>query len=118
MKKKKHSYFKDDIRRILLLYAFFPAVILTFLLLLMFWGYWKMDVERTNIRENEGLQEILEDTVHAYSDFIEDIADEEEIYKGKLDAASRADILTASTPSTTASENLLTFMSSTADTIR
>lgn len=92
MKKKKHSYFKDDIRRMLLLYAFFPAVILTFLLLAMFWGYWKMDVERTNIRENQQLQEILEDTVHAYSDFIEDIADEEEIYKAKLDAASRADI--------------------------
>jgi len=92
MKKKKYSYFKDDIRKMLLLYAFFPAMILTFLLLVMFWGYWKMDVVRTNSSENEKLAVSLEKSVEAYSEFIEDLSEESEIYQGRLSSAERADV--------------------------
>jgi len=92
MKKKKYSYFKDDIRKMLLLYAFFPAMILTFLLLVMFWGYWKMDVVRTNSSENEKLAVSLEKSVEAYSEFIEDLSEESAIYQGRLSSAERADV--------------------------
>lgn len=92
MKKKKYSYFKDDIRKMLLLYAFFPAMILTFLLLVMFWGYWKMDVVRTNSSENEKLAVSLEKSVEAYSEFIEDLSEESEVYQGRLSSAERADV--------------------------
>lgn len=92
MKKKKYSYFKDDIRRMLLLYAFFPAMILTFLLLFMFWGYWKMDVVRTNSRENEKLSLSLENSIEAYSEFIENLSEESVIYRGELSNGERADV--------------------------
>ena len=92
MKKKKYSYFKDDIRKMLLLYAFFPAMILTFLLLFMFWGYWKMDVVRTNSRENEKLSVSLENSVEAYSDFIEDLGEESAIFQGNLSNGERAEV--------------------------
>ena len=92
MKKKKYSYFKDDIRKMLLLYAFFPAMILTFLLLFMFWGYWKMDVVRTNSRENEKLSISLENSIEAYSEFIDELSEESAIYQGKLSNSERADV--------------------------
>ncbi|MFH5836927.1 sensor histidine kinase [Proteiniclasticum sp. C24MP] len=92
MKKKKYSYFKDDIRKMLLLYAFFPAIILTFLLLFMFWGYWKMDVVRTNSRENEKLSAGIEESVEAYSQFIEDLSDESRVYQRELSNGERAEV--------------------------
>ena len=62
MKKRTHSYFKDDIRRMLLLYAFLPAMVLTFLLLFMFFFYWNMELKNTVEAENgeEGLEKILD----------------------------------------------------------
>ena len=92
MKKKKYSYFKDDIRKMLLLYAFFPAMILTFLLLFMFWGYWKMDVVRTNSRENMKLSSSIEESVEAYSAFIEDLSDDPEVYERTLSNGERAEV--------------------------
>ena len=77
MKKIKHSYFKDDIRKVLLLYAFFPAVILTFLLLLMFGSFWKMDVVRTNQRENREVGQVFENTISSFSAFMEELGADE-----------------------------------------
>ncbi|WP_312652791.1 histidine kinase [Proteiniclasticum sp.] len=92
MKKNKYSYFKDDIRKMLLLYAFFPALILTFLLLFMFWGYWKIDVVRTSSRENDKLSASLLESVESYSEFIEDLSDESELYRRALSNGERADV--------------------------
>ncbi len=74
MKKSKHSYFKDDIRKVLLLYAFFPALVLTFLLLFMFGSFWKMDVVRTNQKENREIRQGFEKTINSYSRFMEQLS--------------------------------------------
>ncbi|MGB4587990.1 MAG: histidine kinase [Clostridiaceae bacterium] len=79
MERRRHSYFKDDIRKTLLLYAFIPAVLLTFLLLFMFWGYWKIDVERTTKSENNLLTSEVSKTVSSYMDFAEGVAKDESI---------------------------------------
>ncbi len=81
MGRRKHSYFKDDIRKTLLLYAFIPAVLLTFLLFFMFWAYWKIDVERTTKRENTQLTSELSTTVSAYMDFAGNLAKDESILR-------------------------------------
>ena len=92
MERRKHSYFKDDIRKTLLLYAFIPAVLLTFLLLFMFWGYWKIDVERTTKSENNQLTSEISKTVSTYMDFAETLAKDESILLNGSSNSMKADI--------------------------
>ncbi len=92
MKKSKHSYFKDDIRKVLLLYAFFPAVILTFLLLLMFGSFWKMDVVRTNQRENREVGQVFENTISSFSAFMEELGADEGLLLEGFNLGKRAEI--------------------------
>ncbi len=92
MKKIKHSYFKDDIRKVLLLYAFFPALVLTFLLLLMFGSFWKMDVVRTNQRENREIAEIFENTISSFSGYMEELGAKEGLLLEGFSLAEQAEI--------------------------
>ena len=93
MKKSKHSYFKDDIRKVLLLYAFFPAMVLTFLLLLMFSSFWKMDVVRTNQRENKEIADIFETTLSSFSGFMEDLSAKEGLLVEGFSLTEQAEVL-------------------------
>jgi two-component system sensor histidine kinase YesM len=52
MKNQKHSYFKDDIRRMLLFYAIVPVVLLTLACLLIFWGIWSYTIRKSTREEN------------------------------------------------------------------
>lgn len=92
MKKSKHSYFKDDIRKVLLLYAFFPAMILTFSILLMFWGFWKMDVVSSSERENNEVAQILGNTVIEFSRFMDELALDDGLLLEEFNARNQAKI--------------------------
>lgn len=92
MKKRKHSYFKDDIRRMLLLYAFLPAMVLTFLLLFMFFFYWNMELKNTVEEENNAMAAKFRQVSKSYEDFMKELSGEEDIFSGSLSPKDRADI--------------------------
>ena len=92
MKKRTHSYFKDDIRRMLLLYAFLPAMVLTFLLLFMFFFYWNMELKNTVEAENNLMAEKFQEASLNYSDFMEELSQDEEVFSGDLSSGQRAEI--------------------------
>lgn len=92
MKKSTHSYFKDDIRKVLLLYAFFPAMILTFSLLLMFGVFWKMDVVRTSQSENKEIAEVLDKTITEFSGFMEELASDHGLLLEEFTVAKQAEV--------------------------
>lgn len=92
MKKRTHSYFKDDIRRMLLLYAFLPAMVLTFLLLFMFFFYWNMELKNTVEAENNLMAEKFQEASLNYSDFMEELSQDEEVFSGDISSGQRAEI--------------------------
>ncbi|SFO05991.1 sensor histidine kinase [Proteiniclasticum ruminis] len=92
MLKRKHSYFKDDIRRMLLLYAFLPAMVLTFFLLFMFFFYWNMELKNTVEAENNLMAEKFQEASLNYRDFMEELSREQEVFSGDLSSSQRAEI--------------------------
>lgn len=92
MRKGKHSYFKDDIRKTLLLYAFIPAVLLTFLLLFMFWAYWNIDIVRTTNSENKALTSNLSLMISSYGEFMDDLVKDETVLLDGSDNSAKAHI--------------------------
>lgn len=92
MKKRTHSYFKDDIRRMLLLYAFLPAMVLTFLLLFMFFFYWNMELKNTVETENDLMAGKFQEASLSYKDFMEELSLDEEVFSGELSSSQRAEI--------------------------
>jgi two-component system sensor histidine kinase YesM len=92
MKKKAHSYFKDDIRRMLLLYAFLPAMVLSFFLLFMFFFYWNIELKNTVEKENEFMTARFSQVVDRYSSFMDELSEYEDIFDGSLSSKQRADI--------------------------
>ena len=92
MRKGKHSYFKDDIRRTLLFYAFIPAVLLTSLLLFMFWTYLNIDIVRTTNSENKTLASNLSLMVSSYGEFMDDLVNDESVLLDGSDNSAKAHI--------------------------
>ncbi len=92
MKKRTHSYFKDDIRRMLLLYAFLPAMVLTFLLLFMFFFYWNMELKNTVETENDLMSGKFQEASLRYKDFMEELSLDDEVFSGELSSSQRAEI--------------------------
>lgn len=90
--KKKHSYFKDDIRRMILLYAIIPVVLLTLVCLFIFWGVWRYSVDKTTRNENEMVAQEMETTVTSYIELIHMLELQQEIFEGKLDVDTRVNI--------------------------
>ena len=92
MKNEKQSYFKDDIRRILLFYSIVPVVLLTFVCLLIFWGSWRYSLERTNKNDNLRMTSDLETTITSYIEVIERLAQPSKKIMTELNMSARVEI--------------------------
>ncbi len=92
MKKIKHSYFKDDIRKMLFLYAIIPVFSLTFVCLVIFWGSWKLSVEKTNHKDNQEITLDLETTVTSYISIIEKLVKQDNIMNHRISTSERVSI--------------------------
>ena len=89
MKNKKHSYFKDDIRRMLLFYAIIPVVLLTLVCLLVIWGVWFYSIVNSTQNENNIASSDIDIMVNSFSDLIYTIEMQDEIFNGELDVNTR-----------------------------
>lgn len=92
MKKDKHSYFKDDMRRTLLLYAIVPVALLTVVCLFLFAGAWLYSLEKTNRNDNARVTDDIEKTVTAYIEMTNKFAQQPDILEGKVDTGIRVEI--------------------------
>lgn len=92
MKSDKHSYFKEDIRRILFLYAIVPVVLLTVLCLIVFWGSWRFSLEKTNKKDNKQITADLERTITSYIEVTEKLVEQKDILTGEVDVSTRVEI--------------------------
>lgn len=89
MKNKKHSYFKDDIRKMLLFYAIVPAILLTLLGIVIYWGVWRYSTNNITRKENAIVSDDINTMVNAYSDLLYMLESQEEVFEGKLTADIR-----------------------------
>ncbi len=92
MKNKKHSYFKDDIRKMLLFYAIVPAILLTLLGILIYWGVWRFSVNNSTREENALVSADINTMINSYSDLLYMLESQEEVFEGELTADIRVDI--------------------------
>ncbi|MFT4143467.1 MAG: sensor histidine kinase [Mobilitalea sp.] len=92
MKNQKHSYFKDDIRKMLLLYAIVPVVLLTLACLLIFWGIWSHTVQTSTKQENRKAAEEISNTIEAYTNLIYKMEQHPEVYEEILSVGTRVEI--------------------------
>jgi two-component system sensor histidine kinase YesM len=92
MKNKKHSYFKDDIRKMLLFYAIVPAVLLTLLGILIYWGVWRYSINNITRKENALVSADINTMVNSYSDLLYMLESQEEVFEGELNADIRVHI--------------------------
>lgn len=91
MKEKKHSYFKDDIRRMLLFYAIIPVVLLTLLCLFIFWGIWSYSIKKTTQEDNAIITSRMETMLDSYIDLIY-MLEQQEVFDGEPDKETRVKI--------------------------
>lgn len=73
-KVKKQSYYKNNIRKIFLLYAIIPVLLITFLCLLMYLGTWNYSFKQSNKKDNVNLSRDIENTIHEYMEKAEELA--------------------------------------------
>ena len=92
MKKKKQSYFKEDIRKMLLLNSIIPVVILTIFGLLIFWGVMRYTVEKSTKHDNKIVLSEIESTVNAYIDLIHILEQQDTLYEEEIDVNKRVKI--------------------------
>ncbi|ROR30526.1 histidine kinase/DNA gyrase B/HSP90-like ATPase [Mobilisporobacter senegalensis] len=92
MKNNKHSYFKDDIRKMLFLYAIIPVFLLSLVCVVIFWETWHYSMEKTNKTNNKDIITDLETTILAYTEVIDELIQQENIIDGKIDVSSRVQI--------------------------
>ncbi len=90
--KKKHSYYKEGIRRMLLIYSIIPVAILTMVCLLIFIGIWRYSIESTTVNENTSITVIVEKTVNSYVDLIFMLEKQQAIFEGELKVDQRVEI--------------------------
>lgn len=92
MKREKHSYFKDEIRKMLLVYAIIPVVLITLVGLFAFWGVWRYSIEKINKNDNYAISKDLETTVSAYSNVLDQLEKNNKILEGELERKERVKI--------------------------
>jgi two-component system, sensor histidine kinase YesM len=90
--KKKHSYYKEGIRRMLLIYSIIPVALLTMVCLLIFLGIWRYSTESTTMKENASITGIIEKTINSYVDIIYMLEKEQTIFDGELKVSQRVEI--------------------------
>lgn len=92
MKIEKHSYFKDDIRKMLFLYAIIPVFLLSLVCLVIFWGTWRYSMEKTNKTNNKVITNDLETSINSYIEVIEELVKQEDIIDSEINISSRVQI--------------------------
>lgn len=92
MKIVKHSYFKDDIRKMLFLYAIIPVFLLSLVCLVIFWGTWRFSMEKTNKKNNKEITTNLDTSINSYVEVIEELVQQENIIDSEIDVSSRVRI--------------------------
>lgn len=92
MKRDKHSYFKDDMRRTLLLYAIVPVALLTVVCLFLFAGTWLYSLEKTNRNDNMRVTNDIEKTVTSYIEMTNQLAQQPDLLEEKVDTGTRVKI--------------------------
>lgn len=78
-KVKKQSYYKNNIRKIFLLYAIIPVLLITFLCLFMYWGTWNYSFKKSNKKDNLNLSKDIENTIREYMEKAEELANMDDI---------------------------------------
>ena len=58
---KKRSYYKEGIRRMLLIYSIIPVAIFTMFFLFLFTGAWNYSTRNTVIQENEKMEKPIKE---------------------------------------------------------
>jgi two-component system sensor histidine kinase YesM len=89
--KKKHSYYKEGIRRMLLLYSIIPVALLTMICLLIFLGIWRYSTENTTTKENDSITSVIEKTVNSYIDLIY-MLEQQTFTNGEIEVEQRVEI--------------------------
>ncbi|NLN65093.1 MAG: sensor histidine kinase [Clostridiaceae bacterium] len=92
MKRSRHNYFKEDIRRILLMHAVVPVALLTLVCLGIIRGTLTYQTEKTNRDDNSVMVNDVETTISSYMQLAEELADQQDIFIGQMDAETRAKI--------------------------
>ncbi len=89
--KKKHSYYKEGIRKMLLLYSIIPVVLITMVCLLIFLGIWRFSTENATIKENNSITGVIDETVNSYVNVI-NLLDWQKFLDGNFNADQRVEI--------------------------
>lgn len=92
MKKNRHNFFKEDIQRILLLYAIVPVALITLVCLGIIRGTLTYQTEKTNQDDNAVIAADVETTVASYMQLAEELADRHDFFVEEMDAESRVKI--------------------------
>lgn len=92
MKNQKKSYYKEGIRKMLLLYSIIPVAFLTLMCLFIFVGIWFYSTKSTIIKENRTVTKEIESTIDAYTNLIKMFEQKESIFKDKLTVKQKVDI--------------------------
>lgn len=91
-KVKKQSYYKNNIRKIFLLYAIIPVLLITFLCLLMYWGTWNYSFKQSNKKDNVNLSGDIENTIREYMEKAEELASMDDILNSNDNVKARVKI--------------------------
>lgn len=92
---KKRSYYKEGIRRMLLIYSIIPVAILTMFFLLLFTGVWNYSTKNTTIQENKKIETLLDVTVNSYMDLIYEFESYEWLFDTQIGTNQRVRIFEA-----------------------
>lgn len=89
---KKRSYYKEGIRRMLLIYSIIPVAIFTMFFLFLFTGAWNYSTRNTMIQENEKMEKLMDTTVNAYIDLIYKFEQYDWLFQRELQTDQRVSI--------------------------
>ncbi len=92
MKIKKHGYFKDDIRKMLLLHGIIPVFFVSLVCLLLFAITWGYSMKKTNQENNREISAELEETVRDYMILMEELITEMDLINPELGQGTRVSI--------------------------
>jgi two-component system sensor histidine kinase YesM len=92
MKKEKHSFYKDEIRRTLLFYAIIPVLLVTLVCLLISWLAIRYSIEQTNQNDNRTMSAQMEEITDSYIDLISMLEKQDQMIEGNLDVETRVSI--------------------------
>lgn len=90
--KKKHSYYKEGIRRMLLSYSIIPVALITVLCLFVFIGIWTHSTRSTTQKENKIVSDVLQETVQSYINLIYEVEKEKSIFDGTVTTTQKVEV--------------------------